>query len=70
MKTVSFNIIPIIHVMYTWKYAYHQARKGDWEMYSRDRFRFNIRIQRAAIILNPILNPEHRLKIYARNLLE
>lgn len=50
--------------MHTWNYAYRAARKGEWEMYARDRERFKLRIQRAAFTLNPILEREHRQKIY------
>lgn len=50
--------------MHTWSYAYRAARKGEWEMYARDRERFKLRVQKAALTLNPILDREHRLKVY------
>lgn len=50
--------------MHTWNYAYRAARKGNWEMYARDRERFKMRIDRTAHVLNRILEPEHRQKIY------
>lgn len=68
MKTVRFNTKPLIHIMYTWNYAYREARKGDWETYARDRQRFLVRIQRAAIILDYIFNQELRNKIYHQQL--
>uniref|UniRef100_A0A1I8NP93 Uncharacterized protein n=1 Tax=Stomoxys calcitrans TaxID=35570 RepID=A0A1I8NP93_STOCA len=63
-KKVRFNTKPEVHVMHAWNYAYRAARKGHWEMYARDRERFKMRINRVANILNPILEPEHRLKVY------
>lgn len=63
---VRFNTKPTVHVMHTWSYAYRAARKGEWEMYARDRERFKLRIQRAALTLNPILDREHRQKIYEK----
>lgn len=65
-KKVRFNTKPIVHVMHTWSYAYRAARKGQWEMYARDRERFRLRVQRAAVLLNPILEREHRQKIYEK----
>lgn len=61
---VRFNTKPVVHVMHAWDYAYRAARKGNWEMYARDRGRFQRRICETASILNRILEPEHRLKIY------
>lgn len=52
--------------MHTWSFAYRAARKGEWEMYARDRERFKLRIYRAAFTLNPILEREHRQKIYEK----
>ncbi|XP_075168276.1 protein phosphatase 1 regulatory subunit 15 [Haematobia irritans] len=63
-KKVRFNAKPEVHVMHTWNYAYRAARKGHWEMYARDRERFKMRIYRVSHILNPILEPEHRQKVY------
>ncbi|XP_065367820.1 uncharacterized protein PPP1R15 [Calliphora vicina] len=65
-KKVRFNTKPTVHVMHTWTYAYRAARKGEWEMYARDRERFKLRIQRAALTINPILQREHRQKIYEK----
>lgn len=63
---MRFNTKPTVHVMHTWSYAYRAARKGEWEMYARDRERFKLRIQRTALTLNPILQREHRQKIYEK----
>lgn len=65
-QQVRFNTKPTVHIMHTWCYAYRAARKGEWEMYARDRERFKLRIQRAAFTLNPILEREHRQKIYEK----
>lgn len=55
---------PVVHVMHTWNFAYRAARKGPWETFVRDRERFKIRIQRTAVILDPILSREHRQRIF------
>lgn len=55
---------PIVHVMYTWNYAYRAARKGHWETFVRDRERFKLRIQRTAVSIEPILKLEHRQHIF------
>ena len=49
-------------VMYAWRFAYNDARKGPWEQYVRDRERFNIRIKKTEPILTEILMPKHREK--------
>ncbi|XP_037948392.1 uncharacterized protein LOC119683481 [Teleopsis dalmanni] len=64
IKKVRFNLKPQVHVMHTWNFAYRHARKGHWEDLARDRTRFFLRIQRASAYLDPILNIEHRSKIY------
>ena len=52
---LNFNIIilqvrfiskPKIHILCTWYFAYHSARKAHWDIYARDQFRFNDRINR------------------------
>jgi len=43
-------------------------RRGPWMRVAADRYRFLRRIQQTAIILDPILSPEHRLLVIARNL--
>lgn len=63
-KQVRFNTKPTIHVLCTWDYAYRTARRGEWETYARDLYRFKLRIHKVAYILNPILDREHRLKVY------
>lgn len=40
-----------------------EARSNYWETVARDRVRFNERIERAALIINPVLaRSEHRYK--------
>ncbi|CAH1117656.1 unnamed protein product [Phaedon cochleariae] len=53
-----------LHPMIHWSYAYQSARKGPWEQYARDRDRFNKRIIETENILSPILNLNHRKKVY------
>lgn len=55
---------PVVHVMYTWNYAYRAARKGHWETFVRDRERFKLRIQRTAVCLEPVLRKAHRQYIF------
>jgi hypothetical protein len=64
-KNVSFDTKNHkVHKVIAWDFAYRQARKGYWEKVACDRFRFNMRIQNLAIILNPILNKTHRHRIF------
>lgn len=64
MFQVRFNLKPVVHVLRTWSFAYHQARKGEWEQNGRDRVRFHDRIKRLEPTLLPILDSQHRQKIY------
>lgn len=50
--------------MRTWDFAYRQARKGPWEEYSRDQFRFKNRIKNLSDIISPVLDQKHRNKIF------
>ncbi|SPP73198.1 uncharacterized protein LOC117578719 [Drosophila guanche] len=63
-KKVRFNLKPEVHVMLAWDFAYRAARKSEWQVMARDRFRFQQRIHRVAPILNPILTPNHREQVY------
>ena len=51
--------------MYVWKYAYKNARIGNWETAARDRDRFERRIKREyEPLLEKVLNNVHRQKMY------
>ncbi|XP_043493200.1 phosphopantothenoylcysteine decarboxylase subunit VHS3 isoform X2 [Polistes fuscatus] len=63
-KKVTFNLKPVIHTMLKWDYAYRAARKGPWEQMAVDRFRFNGRISSYHVILDPILQVDHRVRIW------
>lgn len=63
-KNVKFNLKPTMHLMYVWAFAYSQARKGDWEMVARDRIRFQRRIEKIRLKLDPILESNHRDNVY------
>lgn len=54
-KHIKFNLKPMIHIMYTWEYAYQAARHGQWEEAARDRVRFRMRIEKMSVILDPLL---------------
>jgi hypothetical protein len=41
-----------------------EMRECYWEVFARDRARFRDRIQQAAEILNPVLDPSHRKKVF------
>ena len=64
MKKVNFDVNPKVHLMIFWKYAYIAARKGPWETYALDRFRFKCRIEKTATILDPILQEKYRMYIW------
>lgn len=53
------------HLMLVWSYAYQAARKGEWVQIHIDAERFRCRIENTEQVLNPILDPSHRLKIFA-----
>jgi Phosphatase-1 catalytic subunit binding region len=53
-----------IHPMIKWTSAYRMARKKYWEFFAIDRVRFYHRIQETAEIINPVLDCNHRLRIY------
>lgn len=53
-----------VHYMYTWNYAYREHRKIYWEQVALDRWRFEENIKHLSCIINPILNVQHRQKIY------
>ena len=63
-KIVRFNPETEIHYMIYWNFAYKTARKGHWQTFALDRFRFQNRIQNSEKILKPIFNNLHRLKIW------
>ncbi|XP_032677039.1 uncharacterized protein LOC116846821 [Odontomachus brunneus] len=62
-QKVKFNLMPIVHIMVQWDYAYRAARKGPWEEMARDRERFKRRINCIATVLDPILTSQHRAYI-------
>lgn len=64
MRKVRFVSKASIHPMISWDFALWSARKRAWISVALDTARFNNRIRQTAIILNPILNPTHRNKIY------
>jgi len=43
-----------------------EIRSCYWEIFARDRARFKDIIEQASVILNPILEPSHRAKVYSR----
>lgn len=63
-KSVKLNLNPTIHLMCAWTFAYKQARKGDWEMATRDRCRFQRRIEETREMIDRILESNHRGSVY------
>lgn len=64
VKKVQFNETPKIHHLITYGFAYQESRKGNWEQVARDRIRFQNRIKLIGNEISPILNEQHRMKIY------
>lgn len=62
---VSFGDVSV-HSMVTWAYAYKNARRGPWEQYARDRVRFSNRISEFEPLLSPVLQADHRKKMYCK----
>lgn len=54
-----------VHNMVEWSEEYHQARKGPWEEYARDRDRFNRKAAEIEKILMPVFDAALRSKVYA-----
>jgi hypothetical protein len=64
-RHVTFSNKIKVHKMYVWKFASRQARNGDcWQQLGRDRYRFEMKIDLYKPVLNRILDPNHRNKIY------
>lgn len=53
-----------VHLIVAWSYAYKAARISPWEIIARDSNRFKIKIHSLEPILNPILSPEHRTRVW------
>ena len=54
-KIVRFDENVSVRRLLVWPFAHHAARVGEWEMAARDRLRFTLRIERAAVILESVL---------------
>lgn len=65
MKQVTFNDGKNkIYKIITWKFAYNSARKKYWEFFAIDRIHFQRRIIETQEVINPILDRNHRHKIF------
>lgn len=53
-----------MHEIRAWKYAYREARKGQWEQVGRDRERFEKKIKDLSQTITPILATAHRQRIF------
>ncbi|KAI4494399.1 hypothetical protein M0802_008891 [Mischocyttarus mexicanus] len=62
-KKVTFDLKPVVHRMFMWDYAYRAARISQWQEVVADRNRFKQRILDCRLILDPILQVDHRLRI-------
>jgi len=65
VKNVKFDSRPTIYIQYVWQFAYQQACKSEWEQCARDRDRFASRILQSEKVLNPIVNSQHRERVFA-----
>lgn len=64
-KTVSFNELSNkVHQMVVWSFASRKARESKYERLAVDRSRFYKRIKDCELVLEKILNNEHRCKIF------
>lgn len=52
------------HLLICWSFAYQSARKGPWMNLSLDTKRFHDRIDKLKSIIDPVLDPGHRQKIF------
>jgi hypothetical protein len=49
-KRVTFNLVPVVHRLVVWDFAYRQARNGKiWMTMACDRMRFAKRIEQSPI---------------------
>lgn len=65
MKKVTFNENKNkVKVMVTWRLAAKLARKKFWEFFAIDRIRFKTRVEKIGVVIEPILDYNHRKKIY------
>lgn len=53
-----------IYVTHTWLYAYKQTRRGPWETFARDRYRFQRLVNSVTNSISRILSNAHRERIY------
>lgn len=63
-KIVSFHLVPTVHHLFAYDFAYRQCRKGIWEQMARDRVRFQNRIYLIEPKITEVLNQYHRTKIF------
>lgn len=59
-KRVTFTDKPSVKLMYSWKFAYIQARKDIWQQEARDRKRFERRIGDLSKVISPILEKKYK----------
>lgn len=65
MKKVTFNEDKNrIHIMVAWNFAYRKSRENIYGAMVLDRLRFKRRIQETELLLNNILNYNHRCEVY------
>ena len=58
-----------VHNLVHWNFAYRSARKGRWMQEACDRMRFQHRIDRISTIVSPVLEKEHRKRVFKNNCL-
>lgn len=60
---VTFNENIQVKYLHVWLYAHKSARRSDWETAYLDALRFQDIIKKSELIIQPILQKEHRAKI-------
>lgn len=53
-----------VHHMVVWLFAYKNSRRNYWEFKAMDSWRFRKRIEDTEKIINHVLEPKHRCKVY------
>lgn len=65
IKRVQFSDSSnVVYTMYTWSYAYREARRGRWQQDILDRMRFKRRLTDIELIVSRVLDKEHRYRVY------
>lgn len=66
-RQVRFSEAVVVHPLVDWAVASQAARDGGcWMEMARDRHRFRRRVQQASDIISPLLQANHRARVWER----